>query len=423
MNAALVRGLAACHLRSGKQIRANQSCTRDSNGPIRVQPWKIAFRTVDSRMFFPGLMTRQTPATVHLSAGRFYRPELDALRFFAFLAVLLHHGPSSSGVPEVIKRLGGFGLSMFFLLSAYLITELLVREREQTGTIAIRSFYIRRALRIWPLYFAALAGAMVGSCICPDRFLIDGRGLTAMSLFLANWFSPANLGLLAPVWSISIEEQFYAIWPGVVSLGGETAAFAMSICFISGGLVWLWVFASRGWLLGLDTPVEFVFFAVGSLIALQTRGKAGQGVNGATRAVLLCVGLIVLSVAALGTGVGTSGIAITSRSGLYMGYGGAVIGCAMIFAAALGISNVPRALVYLGKISYGLYMFHWGLLELAKWLTGSLKLDSSSVLNMAVVDGLALSLCVPAAHLSYLYLESPFLRLKTRFEVIASRPA
>ncbi|MEI9975163.1 MAG: hypothetical protein WDO73_25780 [Ignavibacteriota bacterium] len=73
---------------------------------------------------------------VRQSTKRFYRPELDALRFFAFLSVLIHHGPTSLGLPDLIVRMGAFGLSMFFLLSAYLITELLVREREQTGTVA-----------------------------------------------------------------------------------------------------------------------------------------------------------------------------------------------------------------------------------------------------------------------------------------------
>jgi peptidoglycan/LPS O-acetylase OafA/YrhL len=96
---------------------------------------------------------------VRQGAGRrFYRPELDALRFFAFLAVLLHHGPTPGHFLRLARAAGGYGLSMFFLLSAYLITELLLREREQSGRIAWGLFFARRALRIWPLYYAALAG-------------------------------------------------------------------------------------------------------------------------------------------------------------------------------------------------------------------------------------------------------------------------
>ena len=76
-----------------------------------------------------------TSGAGHKTARRFYRPELDALRFFAFLGVLVCHGPRPRGFPDFVSRFGGFGLSMFFLLSAYLITELLLREREQSGRV------------------------------------------------------------------------------------------------------------------------------------------------------------------------------------------------------------------------------------------------------------------------------------------------
>src|SRR5438552_17688903 len=106
-------------------------------------------------------------------AGRrpgFYRPELDVLRFGAFLLVFIHHGfPLTAaeyagwGVPGVVAallasgaRAGALGVDLFFALSAYLITELLLREQRSHGTFSIRAFYVRRILRIWPLYFFAL---------------------------------------------------------------------------------------------------------------------------------------------------------------------------------------------------------------------------------------------------------------------------
>jgi peptidoglycan/LPS O-acetylase OafA/YrhL len=120
---------------------------------------------------------------------RFYRPELDALRFFAFLAVLLHHGPQGQHFLGIIHSAGGFGLSMFFLLSAYLITELLLRELEQTKTIAWGRFFIRRALRIWPLYYAALALAVVIARMQPSRYPVSRTAVEVMALFVANWTS------------------------------------------------------------------------------------------------------------------------------------------------------------------------------------------------------------------------------------------
>jgi peptidoglycan/LPS O-acetylase OafA/YrhL len=97
----------------------------------------------------------------------FYRPELDVLRFFAFLSVFVYHTLYvpldhlvGRGVPmwfaqlQVgISRAGAYGVDLFFALSAYLITELLLREKEYRGTLDVKSFYIRRILRIWPLYY------------------------------------------------------------------------------------------------------------------------------------------------------------------------------------------------------------------------------------------------------------------------------
>ena len=94
----------------------------------------------------------------------------------------------------------------------------------------------------------------------------------------------------------------------------------------------------------------------------------------------------------------------------------------MVFRAALGIKNIPRAVIYGGRISYGLYVFHSGMLQLSAWLTGPFHLARFSALNMVAVDSVALLLSVVAAHCSYRYFEKPFLLFKQRFEVVKSRP-
>jgi len=348
-------------------------------------------------------------------AKHFYRPELDALRFFAFLAVLVHHGPGAPGFAGIVRDAGGFGLSMFFLLSAYLITELLVREREQSGTIAWRFFFVRRALRIWPLYFAAIA---VGVLISK----VDRTALAAMLVFVANWI-PVDAGrLLAPLWSISIEEQFYLLWPPILKFGGKALAFVMSIVFIATAGIWFCFFEYRGWRLWYDTPVEFLFFAAGAILALAAHGKPTPTMRKGDRGFLLAAGLLLLAVAAE-MGIGTAEVTGLSRTSLLLGYGGAVAGCAVIFSATLGLQNISRVLIYGGRISYGLYVFHSGMLELSRWLTAPLKLAHFSALNMVCVDSVALLLSVGAAHFSYRYFERPFLKLKERFEVVKSRPA
>jgi peptidoglycan/LPS O-acetylase OafA/YrhL len=135
------------------------------------------------------------------STARFYHPELDVLRFFAFLIVFLHHAfphePGfwvTLGLPLFLARIaagigaaGAFGVGVFFVLSSYLITELLLREKDLRGTLDLRSFYIRRVLRIWPLYFAFLALAVVLRWIVPGQQVTWRAGLW-FSLLAGNWF-------------------------------------------------------------------------------------------------------------------------------------------------------------------------------------------------------------------------------------------
>jgi len=169
----------------------------------------------------------------------FYRPELDVLRFFAFFSVFVAHleqAPillSASAIKlkllhayTLIRESGAFGMCIFFLLSAYLITELLIRERTSTGSIHLAAFYTRRILRIWPLYFGAVfAGYFVG-LLLPQFHL--SRAWVAAFVFLAgNWYTgivnyaPSTVGAL---WSISLEEQFYLLCPA----SQNSAGFALS---------------------------------------------------------------------------------------------------------------------------------------------------------------------------------------------------
>src|SRR5947209_5824978 len=187
-------------------------------------------------------------AAVNAFTKRFYRPELDALRFLAFVAVLVHRGPNPHGALGMIRSAGGFGVSVFFLLSAYLITELLLREHEQSGTVSWSLFFTRRALRIWPLYYAAigicsliLPAVAIGTSSIPHRFLISRTGSAALSVFIANWVPISHLGILAPLWSISVEEQFYLLWPPIIKFGGKKLAAMASVAFALFAGVWLWL--------------------------------------------------------------------------------------------------------------------------------------------------------------------------------------
>ena len=138
---------------------------------------------------------------------------LDGVRALAILAVLYHHSPVGAALsdgPRIAAR-GFLGVDLFFVLSGYLITTLLLRERAARGRISLRGFYWRRALRILPLYLAVVT-AVGGYYV-----LVKGDAQAATLwpfyyLFLAN-FLTADIPNLAPLWSLSVEEQYYLLWP------------------------------------------------------------------------------------------------------------------------------------------------------------------------------------------------------------------
>ena len=174
------------------------------------------------------------PAIAH-APRRFYQPELDGLRFYAFLGVFVYHTlPQQPAfyrglhlpLPSLwaaVAISGASGVDLFFALSAFLITALLLRERQQTGGISLRLFYIRRILRIWPLYFLVLAVAVVLAHTVPGQSL-PWYYVVGYLLFVGNWINVAfghPLSVCAPLWTVSIEEQFYLVWPLLMKILGR----------------------------------------------------------------------------------------------------------------------------------------------------------------------------------------------------------
>jgi peptidoglycan/LPS O-acetylase OafA/YrhL len=365
-----------------------------------------------------------------LQPASFYRPELDVLRFFAFFAVFINHTSSPSvsfytarhfprAIAEVLastSRAGGFGVDLFFLLSAYLITSLLLRERAATGTISLRNFYIRRCLRIWPLYFFALFVAALWPIA---QWRMSPHYVVGYSLFMGNWMSayygsPASF--MAILWSVSVEEQFYMSWPivpkwanqrGIVMIALILIAVAWGVRFhIERQMInesWVWH----------NTFVHLDPIAFGILIAVILKAnilylKAGL------RTLLLAIGLGII--------VTVGHFSQTSADFVLFGYPAAAIGCVAVFFAVAGADISKRIwnrkLVHLGKISYGLYVYH----SLSLYLSSLLYHGRTSRPFWFGMYWLtALLLTIVLAHFSYKWMETPFLQMKNRFTIVRSR--
>lgn len=369
------------------------------------------------------------------ASSRFYRPELDALRFVAFFLVYschsLNFSTSSSPIGKFLCSIaigGAFGVDLFFILSAYLITELFRREKVITGTIDITAFYARRILRIWPLYFSFIAIWFLAQKVTPTSF--PTYALVAFLLLVGNWYrvaTEAHPTLNSPVgilWSVSVEEQFYLIWPLVVRFAKESwvVTIAAALCISSfvtqfalfrGGAIHLVVWFnsfSHGGAIGM-----------GILSAMCLKGRAPR-INKYVRGMMFFGALALMGTANF---VFHYGDTHTSVLNGMMAFGCGSVGAGVLFFAFLGASQdgpmflTENALLYLGRISYGLYVFHVAALDVVKYVLVR-EVGSCSPWLRAVV---ALLLTIGLACASYRWYEKPFLKLKYRFSKVESGAA
>ena len=373
------------------------------------------------------------------AAVPFYLPELDGLRFFAFIAVFITHtvGFGSGGahhhLPAWLGDLLGatgtagiFGVDLFFTLSSFLITSLLLRELDIKGRLDIRQFYIRRALRIWPVYFLVTLLAIAASFfVAGEHFPL--HYFVSYVFFVGNWsfvFGPLGT-IAAPLWSVSIEEQFYFFWPWLVRRGAARAIKLVSISILVVGalgcIAMQWLAPDKDWVTKNSfTRIDGI--AIGALVALLVRG-GGVRLLPVQRYFLLTASVLVLlwvpyALDIFNRPVGTAG--------LILGWLLAAVACGAILLSVIGCTGAMRRVftnritVYLGRISYGLYAYHETVLRAADDLFPEHFSQPAAFVSHWVFS-LATTMLV--ASMSYRWLETPFLRWKQRrFTVVKSRP-
>jgi len=184
--------------------------------------------------FITAPATPSKPAPTTTSRAKVFFPNLDGLRFISFLVVFLHHcylsfftylqssSPVAWKIQAFLFKYGTLGVNFFFVLSGFLITYLLIREKEVTGTIHVGNFYIRRILRIWPLYYLCLVIGFVGFAYIkklggeipqesanPLYYIFFAGNFD----YMQTWPVKPDAILLSVLWSVCVEEQFYLAWP------------------------------------------------------------------------------------------------------------------------------------------------------------------------------------------------------------------
>jgi peptidoglycan/LPS O-acetylase OafA/YrhL len=364
-----------------------------------------------------------------------YLKGLNTLRFFAAFFVIISHWQISMNklgyyrfVNWSVFSRGGEAVEFFFTLSGFLITYLLQKEIARTSTVSIKEFYLRRVFRIWPLYFIIVFISFVGLGLILPR--LAGQRLFEFPLlpgallfifFLPNLASALYpTAVLHPLWSIGVEEQYYLFWSPLVKLFRNNVirliGWFLAVSMVWYALVYFRVFAFGETLRTFLISQKFYAMAMGGLFGwiLFARPDVYRRSIFARRGMQWVVFLIILWYFL----IGVPGHPVIENAFLHYGlsvlYGLLILNSSLLDRPAINLEKQP--FVYLGVISYGLYMYHMLVDYILRYT--SIKLRLADRLGFAKLGPVYLVLLlggtVLVSSLSYKYVESYFLRLKER---------
>ncbi len=345
-----------------------------------------------------------------------YIKNLDALRAFAALGVIFAHAYSIDVLPQFpifgkISYLGNFGVSLFFVLSGFVITRILIHTHNEPSYF--RAFYMRRLLRIFPLYYIGLlAYYFIPFFLGTESSITPFKEQLIFYTYLQNFSRTFDWNASGPghYWSLAVEEHFYLLWPAVVYLCLKFRSNSLTLLRVS-IIIILAVHALRVFMLEKDFNIN-VF----------TLTRLDQLVYGGIIAVAENRGIIVRKNLWLFISVALAGllliIMLESGSFLmkeafkYTSFGIFFSGliCTVIVIPDCNVFSKMlqnKWLVYLGKISYGLYVWHVLAMMLVTYYFHGYP---------AIHFLLVIAATILIAGLSYRWLEQPFLKLKSKFE-------
>ncbi|MVM41912.1 acyltransferase family protein [Spirosoma sp. HMF3257] len=348
-------------------------------------------------------------------------PQLDALRTFAVLLVIIFHWfPTGEGINRLPN--GTIGVVIFFVLSGFLITRILLQNRDliQTGDYSLkesyRNFFIRRVLRLFPLYYLALTFVLI---VLPEASDIDQHpfyyyfyGYNFLLQKTGNWADT-----LSPFWTLAVEEQLYLIWPWIVLLTPKNTFRWVIITMIISGIAFRAYEYTQGNLDGILTPACFDTFGAGAMWAYIVVDYR-DSIDAFLKKLSITAGLALLGFLALLLLPGDHLLTVLFQRTLI-----SVVALFMIGRASLGVQGLLGKILnnpviqYFGRISYGLYVFHM----IVPGYTIALLSDLSNRIHRPLMLGywshrfVSLIILLSVASLSWYLIEKPFLSLKRYF--------
>ncbi len=372
---------------------------------------------------------RTGPATEAASAyDRYQRTRffssLDGLRALSILAVIWHH-TAAAGSPHAILHEGNQGVSLFFVISGFLIVTLLLRAKARAGTFSLVKFWGRRSLRILPVYYGVL-GVYLGLVLFLERNPVYRQAffghLPAFATFTSNWFvslkNPRVIFYFA--WSLAAEEQFYLVWPwferylrgawpllaafaallvtqsvAIATLAQDPAALPLALRIISGVPAAILLGVVLAHLLHAPATFRFLY---------ATMGRRGSAMTAF---------LLMLAVLAVRPSLGPTADMLTAVSMMLL-----VAACVVREDNDLARLLTTPWMAWIGKVSYGMYLVHMLSVNQVRHILAAVHTPSP---YFDFIGGTLLA--IGLASLSYLFFESHFLRLKDRLFREEPKPA
>jgi peptidoglycan/LPS O-acetylase OafA/YrhL len=350
--------------------------------------------------------------TIHL-------PGLNGLRAIAALSVMWGHTFQKDfgnwGVEGVQLPVVADGVTLFFVISGFLITYLLLNEQEQSHTVSIPKFYMRRVLRIWPIYYLYMLVAVFVTSTWNDS------NMWYYCFFAANIPFILSVGIwpIVHYWSIGVEEQFYLCWPWLVKLtrgnNKRLLIVAIVVCVV-------WLTCKWGLYLISGTTIAYRFFAVTRFDCMML---------GAVGAILFFTNNNLFSRVFQNRILGLVCFLLLFFSQPWASFIPAPFRPQMIAVLSLvcivsqlkcPIINLENKLCdFVGKISYGIYVIHPLLIYLLSTLYRNANLQLPRSLSVVLIYGIVTTVTIFIAWISYRFFESPFLKMKNRFAIVQSR--
>ena len=331
-----------------------------------------------------------------------YRPDIDGLRAIAVISVVLFHAGLTS------FQGGYIGVDVFFVISGFLITTI-IRQETERGEFSLGRFYERRIRRIFPALFVVMAScAVAGSLLLSPADLKSlGKDLAAVSLFASNmlfWYqtgyfdAPADQKPLLHTWSLSVEEQYYILFPLTLLvigryLGSRYARWLglLAVASFAGSIYSVARYPSAGFYFAASRAWELLLGGILSLDVLPLSGRKLGSALSVVGLVLICSGVALYSAETPFPGLAAALPTVGTGLVIYSGLGGPTLAGRLLSI---------RPLVLVGEMSYSLYLWHWPLFVFARYfaIRELTRLEILAVLTLTVV----------LSTLSWRFVEQPF---------------